>query len=185
MLLQVVKLKEGVETKNTPNGQEEKIWIEAEVTWGAKLLRNAGSLVASLTGFTYDDWVGLDPSTYSLSIEDPNFTFTTLQNNAAKVTVFSGGVTIDSRVFSLQRTGSVATFASPSAVKSWSEQFIDIGDKVVVEVITVTTNLTDGNVSVTAKWKENTTVLSSLAYTAPACPASQYPTPEKPYCGNH
>ncbi|WP_448548022.1 hypothetical protein [Thalassotalea fusca] len=92
---------------------------------------------------------------------------------------------MDSKRFSLNKSGSVLTFSNSSSVKSWSQQFVDIADKVVVEVVASTTNLTANDVLVAAKWKERNSILSSLTYSVPACPGEQYPTPEQPYCGNY
>lgn len=177
------KIKGGAERKITNGQKEDRIYIEGEITFSAKLLRDARNLIASASGFTFEEWNLLDPSDYSLEIDNSFGSYTTINNNAAMVTVFSYGAEVGSKSFPLARAGNTLKFSEPNSVKNWSQQFIDIGDKIAIEVHTTTSNLAPSDASVSAKWKEGLQILETVNYSVESCPPEFFPTPTKPFCG--
>lgn len=90
-------------------------------------------MVASVTGFTYSDWQGLDVAEYEIHI-NPSFGATaTIDRNEATVKVFSSGQEISSRAFPVVKVGNIAKFFNPENIKNWSLQFVDIADNVEIE----------------------------------------------------
>lgn len=112
--------------------QKCQIEIKAEGTWGLNVLKPITTMIASLTGFTYSDWVGLDISEYYLAYEETS-SITNIENRLVTVNVYDGVELLSTKDFATKKVGANVYFKVPSEVKSWSEQFIDIGTEVTID----------------------------------------------------
>ncbi|NWO06680.1 MAG: hypothetical protein HLX50_13615 [Alteromonadaceae bacterium] len=109
-----------------------------EGTMQAKLMRELRpitEMLAQSMGFTYEDWVALDPSDFAFTVQGSYATST-----SASVTVMSGNQSIGSSTFALNNVGGTYTFANPNSVKSWSQQFTDLADSIKVELMVAQTD---------------------------------------------
>lgn len=127
-------------------------------------MRSIAEMVASVTGFTYSEWQGLDVAEYEIHI-NPSFGATaTIDRNEATVKVFSSGQEISSRAFPVVKVGNIAKFSNPENIKNWSLQFVDIADNVEIEYDTTVKSRLATPVSVQQQVKEQSEILATVTY---------------------
>lgn len=107
---------------------------KAEIQWLMSAERNfilpIMEMIASATGFSYNDWVGLNVNDFSMEV-----TGTTATSSSATVKVYDqSGSLLGQSSFAVTKQLNVYKFTNPNSVKNWSTQFIDLAMEVEVEL---------------------------------------------------
>ena len=152
----------GFECTVTQDGPNEcKITGKVKGTFLTKIQRDLMlpiiDMVASATGFSYSAWEGLDISSFSMAITGAN----SFANQASVIVFDSSGSQIGQNNFPVTANGVNYRFSNPSADKSWSMQFVDIGDSVDVSLIV------KESPSMSVSVKHNGSTLAFASYTRP------------------
>lgn len=114
-------------------GEPTKNTIEAGIEGRmGRFLKPALDMLADLGVYTYSDWEGLNPSEFKISIDETNSVSSIIQNNVL-ISVYSDDLILGQKNFGITKSGSHYVLSNPEAVKNWSLQFVDIGDRVVVD----------------------------------------------------
>lgn len=101
------------------------------------LLRRVSALVAETGIYTYDHYLAMDPTKYTIELAGTANSY--IENNQATISVFDGTNLLGQKVTTLTKNGNIYKFADPQGVKNWAYNYIDIADKVDVKYKTVTT----------------------------------------------
>ena len=96
--------------------------------WGS-LLKPVATMIATATGFSMNDWLGLDPSAFYIQINE-NTSITNLKNQQITVKVYSQNSLLQQKTFATKKVGNSIYFNAPSEVKTWSQSFVDVADEV-------------------------------------------------------
>lgn len=131
-----------------------------EGSFQAKLMRELqplAEMLAQSTGFTYEEWSALDPSDFSLTVQGSYVTA-----ESAKVVLLDGSYEVAQSTFQVNNVGGTYTFATPSQVKQWSEQYVHLADSVRVELQVADTGSISTSLNERGSARASTTFGSSV-----------------------
>lgn len=127
------------------------------------LLRKVSSLVAETGIYTYEHYLAMDPSKYTIELSGTANSY--IENSQATISVFDGTNLLGQKVTTLTKNGNVYKFADPQGVKNWAYNYIDIADKVDVKYNTVTTG--SQNDYTTSNLKDSGVLKAAVTYAIP------------------
>lgn len=152
---------------NVTGAREVTCVVEGEIKQ-ASVFRPIMNLIASTGVFTYEDWSGFNAEDYTIKLDESSST-TNIDNNRVIVKVMSSDVVIGSKEFDVYKTGDSYRFSTPSAVKSWSQNFIDSADNVRIDFATSSTGIEGASTTISLEEGGNTisgtsTTFQSVSY---------------------
>lgn len=142
--------------------------IEGEIKGSVEtnnFMLTARSLLATAGVFTDGDFEDFDPASFYLNISEEEST-TSVENNIITLTVWDFGNVVGERQFATQKSGTRVYFRDTGAVKNWSAQFVDIGDKLSYKLKLRTT--TDSSSVVNVSSNQDNFQVASTSFIATA-----------------
>ena len=136
---------------------------EIEGTFIMSMLRPILSVMAEAQVFTYEDWVGVDFSDYSMSLGGVNNI--SVPSNQIKVDVYDDTYLIATKNFAVHQTGGEFKLSNPALASSWSQSHIDVATKVSVELVATASQ--SGTFIVSSKENGATRASASVYYSTP------------------
>jgi hypothetical protein len=135
--------------------------VKGSVSSGGSLLRPVAELIASVSGYSYEDWQGVDFSEFEIELDGQFGVTSTINGNAVEVMIISANSVLSKQTFPIIQIGETAKFSNPNAVKSWSLQYVDIAEEVKFEFTTTTVNVMATPSSMNIRMKDGNSVLAS------------------------